>query len=75
MWWLFGLINIIVTILFAWGFFKFIKEEKMTRNNKIALGTLCVFAFLGGYIVSVILVGLLIYLIIDFIKFIKNKQQ
>lgn len=75
MWWLLGLINVIVMIAFVWVFFKFIKEEKMTRNNKIALGTLCVFAFLGGYVVSAILVGLLIYLIIDFIKFIKNKQQ
>lgn len=75
MWWISGLINVIVMIAFVWVFFKFIKETEMSRNNKFALGTLCVFAFLGGYVVSAILVGLLIYLIIDFIKFIKNKQQ
>lgn len=73
MWWLFGLVNVIIVLGFAWFYHKKIKEEVVwLRDEKVALGTLLVFAFLGGYLLTFCFIILLIYLIIDFIKFIKK---
>lgn len=73
MWWLFGLINVFVIILIAWIWFKVIKDEHtITKNDKIAIGVLCFLMFLLGIVGTVLIGGLLIYFIIDFIKFIKR---
>lgn len=73
MWWLFGLINVFVIILIAWIWFKVIKDEHtVTKNDKIALGVLCVLMFLLGFVGTVLIGSLLIYVIIDFIRFIKK---
>ena len=73
MWWLFGLINVFVIILIAWIWFKVIKDEHtITKNDKIAIGGLCFLMFLLGIVGTVLIGGLLIYFIIDFIKFIKR---
>ena len=53
MWWIFGLINIIVVLLFAWFFDKKIKEEaEWTLDDKCSLGTLLFFALIGGPFVT-----------------------
>jgi hypothetical protein len=73
MWWLFGLINIFVILLIAWVWFRVIKDEHtITKNDKIAIGVLCFLMFLLGFVGTVLIGGLLIYFIIDFIKFIKR---
>lgn len=73
MWWLFGLINVIIVIGFAWFYHKKIKEEVVwLREEKVALGTLLVLAFLTGILGTLVFTGLLVYLIIDFVKFIKK---
>lgn len=73
MWWLFGLINVIIVMGFAWFYHKKIKEEVVwLREEKVALGTLLVLAFLTGILGTLIFAGLLVYLIIDFVKFIKK---
>lgn len=73
MWWLFGLINVIIVMGFAWFYHKKIKEEVVwLREEKVALGTLLVFAFLTGILGTLVFAGLLVYLIIDFVKFIKK---
>ena len=73
MWWLFGLINVIIVMGFAWFYHKKIKEEVVwLREEKVALGTLLVLAFLTGILGTLVFTGLLIYLIIDFVKFIKK---
>lgn len=73
MWWLFGLINVIIVMGFAWFYHKKIKEEVVwLREEKVALGTLLVLAFLTGILGTLVFVGLLVYLIIDFVKFIKK---
>ena len=73
MWWLFGLINVIIVMGFAWFYHKKIKEEVVwLREEKIALGTLLVLAFLTGILGTLVFAGLLVYLIIDFVKFIKK---
>ena len=73
MWWLFGLINVIVVMGFAWFYHKKIKEEVVwLREEKVALGTLLVLAFLTGILGTLVFTGLLVYLIIDFVKFIKK---
>lgn len=73
MWWLFGLINVIIVLGFAWFYHKKIKEEVVwLREEKVALGTLLVLAFLTGILGTLVFVGLLVYLIIDFVKFIKK---
>jgi hypothetical protein len=69
MWWIFGLINVIVVLSFAWFFDKKIKEDaEWTLDDKCTLGTLLFLALIGGYIVTLLFIGLLIYLIIDFIR-------
>ena len=73
MWWLFGLINMIVVIGFAWLYHKKVKEDSVWyRDDKVALGTMLVLAFLGGFIVSAFFAGLFVYLIIDFIKYMRK---
>ena len=73
MWWLFGLINVIVIILIAWVWFRIIKDEHtITKNDKIALGVLCVLMFLLGFVGTVLIGSLLIYFIIDFIIFVRK---
>ena len=73
MWWLFGLINVIIVMGFAWFYHKKIKEEVVwLREEKVAFGTLLVLAFLTGILGTLIFAGLLVYLIIDFVKFIRN---
>ena len=73
MWWLFGLINVIIVMGFAWFYHKKIKEEVVwLREEMVALGTLLVLAFLTGILGTLVFAGLLVYLIIDFVKFIKK---
>ena len=73
MWWLFGLINVIIVMGFAWFYHKKIKEDVVwLREEKVALGTLLVLAFLTGILGTLVFTGLLVYLIIDFVKFIKK---
>lgn len=73
MWWLFGLVNMIIVMGFAWFYHKKIKEEVVwLRDEKVALGTLLVFAFLTGILGTLVFTGLLVYLIIDFVKFIRK---
>ena len=73
MWWLFGLVNMIIVMGFAWFYHKKIKEEVVwLREEKVALGTLLVLAFLAGILGTLVFTGLLVYLIIDFVKFIKK---
>ena len=69
MWWIFGLINVLIVLLFAWFFDKKIKQEaEWTLDDKSSFGTLLFLALIGGYIVTLLFIGLLIYLIIDFIR-------
>ena len=76
MWWIFGLINVVIVGLLSWFYCSAVKTEgELTRQDKIAIGTLVVFAFLGGVLAFVLFVGLLVYLFIDFIKFLRNKQR
>ncbi len=73
MWWIFGFINIIIVIGFAVIYHKHIKLNRIwSRDNKVALCTLLIIAFLSGLLGTSLLVGLLIYLIIDFIIYIKK---
>ena len=73
MWWLFGLVNVIIVMVFAWFYHRKIKEEVVwLREEKVALGTLLVLAFLTGILGTLAFVGLLVYLIIDFVKFIRK---
>lgn len=73
MWWIYGLINVIVILLIAWFWFKVIKDEHtITKNDKIALGVLCFLMFLLGIVGTVLIGGILIYSIIDFIRFVRK---
>ena len=76
MWWLFGLINVIVVLLFAWFFFVKVKEwENFSRYDKVALWTMLVLAFLSGFLGTFVVCGVIIYLIVDFVKFVKNNGK
>lgn len=76
MWWIFGLVNVIIVMLFTWFYFNEIKEgEIWTMKDKVAIGLLVILAFFGGVIATVGIVGLIVYLIIDFILFVKNKRE
>ena len=76
MWWIFGLVNVIIVMLFTWFYFNEIKEgEIWTMKDKVAIGLLVILAFFGGVIATVSIVGLIVYLIIDFILFVKNKRE
>ena len=73
MWWIFGLINVVITLLFTWFFDKYIKEDlKWTLDDKCSFGTLLFLSLIGGYIVTLLFASLLIYLFIDFIKLMKK---
>lgn len=73
MWWIFGLINIIVVLLFSWFYDKKIKQDlKWTLNDKCSFGTFLFLALIGGYLVTLLFICLFIYLVIDFIRY--NKQ-
>lgn len=76
MWWLFGLINIIIVILSAWFYNKKVKEDRaLTSNDKIAFGIMLVLAFLSGFLGTLVVCGIVIYLIVDFVKFVKNNGK
>lgn len=76
MWWIFGLINVVIVSLFAWFYSNEVKDRDVwTREDKIAIGILGVLAFLGGIIVSIGIAGLFVYLIVDFIKIINKDTQ
>lgn len=67
------MINVFVIMLIAWIWFRVIKDEHtITKNDKIALGVLCFLMFLLGIVGTVLIGGLLIYFIIDFIRFIRK---
>lgn len=73
MWWIFGLINVFVILLIAWVWFRIIKDEhSVTKNDKIVLGVLCFLMFLLGIVGTVSIGCILIYVIIDFIIFVKR---
>lgn len=73
MWWIFGLINIIVVLLFSWFYDNKIKQDlKWTINDKCSFGTFLFLALIGGYFVTLLFICLFIYLVIDFIRY--NKQ-
>ena len=49
MWWIFGLINVLIILLFAWFFDKKIKEDKnkkWTLDDKCSFGVFIFFAFI-----------------------------
>ena len=76
MWWLFGLINIIIVILSAWFYNKKVKEDRaLISNDKIAFGIMLVLAFLSGFLGTLVACGIVIYLIVDFVKFVKNNGK
>ena len=76
MWWLFGLINIIIVILSAWFYDKKVREDRaLTSNDKIAFCIMLVLAFLSGFLGTLVVCGIVIYLIVDFVKFVKNKGK
>ena len=63
----------IVVMLFAWFYNKKIKEEpNWIRYEKVALGTLLVFAFLSGILGTLFIAGGLVYLVVGFVKFIRK---
>jgi hypothetical protein len=73
MWWIFGLINVIVVLLFSWFFDKKIKgDTKWTLNDKSSFGVFLFLAIIGGPFVTLLFIGLFIYLVIDFIRY--NKE-
>lgn len=73
MWWIFGLINVVITLLFTWFFDKYIKKDlKWTLDDKCSFGTLLFLSLIGGYVVTLLFASLLIYLLIDFIKLMKK---
>lgn len=73
MWWLFGLINMVIVIGFAWFYLKIVKENNnWFKSDKVALVTLLLLAFLSGFLGTLFLGGLLVYLIIDFVRFVRK---
>jgi hypothetical protein len=75
LWLLFGLFNVIVVIAFAWFYRKKIKEEFVwDTDDKVAFATLLVLVFAGGILATLIALGLLMCLIIKFIKYIKDSK-
>jgi hypothetical protein len=73
MWWIFGLINMVIVFGFAWFYLKIVKENNnWFKNDKVAIVTLLLLAFLSGFLGTLFLGGLLIYLIIDFVRFVRK---
>lgn len=76
MWWIFGLINMIVVMGFVWFYHKKIKDgDMLTTKDKVAIFMMLVLAFLGGIVGTFIIFVIFIYLIIDFAKFVKNRGK
>ena len=76
MWWLFGLINVVIVMLSAWFYGKKVKEGRvLISNDKIAFGIMLVLAFLSGFLGTLVVCGIFIYLIVDFVKFVKNNGK
>jgi hypothetical protein len=74
MWWLFGLINVIIVLLLGLFFDRKIKGgSKWTMDDKCSFCVFIFVSFVGGSLVSILLVCLLVYLIIDFIKYTKSN--
>lgn len=70
------MINIIIVILSVWFYGKKVKEGRtLTSNDKIAFGIMLVLAFLSGFLGTLIACGIVIYLIVDFVKFVKNNGK
>jgi hypothetical protein len=64
---------VIVVILFALFFDKKIKgDTKWTLEDKCSFGTFLFLSLIGGYLVTLLFIGLFIYLVIDFIRY--NKE-
>ena len=73
MWWIFGLINLVIMVTVFLVYHCKIKDNCMWfKENKVAFGTMLAVAFLSGFIGTAFIIGLLIYLIIDFIRYIKK---
>ena len=63
-------------MLSAWFYGKKVKEGwALTSNDKIAFGIMLVLAFLSGFLGTLVVCGIVIYLIVDFAKFVKNKGK
>ena len=74
MWWICGLINIVIVLFGAYFFNKKIKNgAKWTLDDKCTFGVFLFLSLIGGCIVSLFFIGLFIYFVIDFIKYTKNK--
>ena len=75
MWWICGLINIVIVLLFAWFYHKKIKEEKKwLMYDKVALVVLLLLALLSGFLGTLFFGGLIVYLVIDFVLYtLKNR--
>ena len=70
------MINIIIVILSAWFYNKKVKEDlALTSNDKISFGIMLVLAFLSGFLGTLVVCGIVIYLIVDFVKFVKNNGK
>lgn len=75
LWLLFGLINVIIVVAFAWFYRKKIKEEFVwDSDDKVAFATLLVLVFVGGIFATLIALVLFILLLIKFIKYIKDNK-
>ena len=42
------------------------------KENKVAFGTMLVVAFLSGFVGTMVLGGLLIYLVVDFVRYVRK---
>ena len=73
MWWICGLINIVIVILGAWFFDRKIKHgAKWTLDDKCTFGVFLFLAFFIGVLGTLFFVGIFVYLIIDFVKYRRN---
>jgi hypothetical protein len=73
MWWICGLINVVVVLMFAWFFNRKIKKDsEWLMNDKVGFCTLLFLGFLSGFMGTLFFAGVLIYLIIDFVLYIKK---
>lgn len=73
MWWIFGLINVVIVVTAFLVYHCKIKENPMWfKENKVAFGTMLVVAFLSGFVGTMVLGGLLIYLVVDFVRYVRK---
>lgn len=74
MWWIFGLINVVIIVGFGFFYRKKVKDISVWYlDDRYSFYTLLIFAFLSGFVGTFCLAGLLIYLLIDFIIYIIKK--